>query len=245
MKANTKKLVAAVFGCSLAMLGSSVAVAGSVTIPNTFTSGTPAVAGDVNDNFTAVKTAVDDNDARVTELETALAALQAKMEAMDAGVTLDDLVGSTYCGISHWSILGTGDNNFARIGHGEGEMTATFVSATELQLTSLTDQEVELGWWVGTGSVMGTDPTTGDPVSYDTPIIDAKLETFSNPSEAMTATISGFSNGILSIDIGGETLSLYVSKHGDTMIHTDGAADDAGTGYVQKEMSGSIWVRCQ
>lgn len=45
--------------------------AGSVTVPNTFSSGTPAVAAEVNGNFTAVKTAVDDNNSRITNIETA------------------------------------------------------------------------------------------------------------------------------------------------------------------------------
>lgn len=55
--------------------------AGEVTIPNTFTADTPAIAAEVNANFTAVKTAVDDNDSRMAALETALAALQATVTA--------------------------------------------------------------------------------------------------------------------------------------------------------------------
>ncbi|VAW94300.1 hypothetical protein MNBD_GAMMA23-2235 [hydrothermal vent metagenome] len=47
---------------------STAAFAASVTIPNTFTAGSPAVAADVNANFSAVKTAVDDNDARISAL---------------------------------------------------------------------------------------------------------------------------------------------------------------------------------
>lgn len=43
--------------------------AASVTIPNTFVSGTPARAGEVNSNFAAVKSAVDDNDSRIMQLE--------------------------------------------------------------------------------------------------------------------------------------------------------------------------------
>ena len=39
--------------------------AGNLTIPNTFTAGTTAVAADVNDNFSAVKAEVDDNAADV------------------------------------------------------------------------------------------------------------------------------------------------------------------------------------
>jgi hypothetical protein len=44
----------------------SPAVAGSVNILNIFTTGTPAVADEVNQNFDAVKTAVDDNDTHIT-----------------------------------------------------------------------------------------------------------------------------------------------------------------------------------
>lgn len=47
-------------------LWTSQLMAGSVTVPNTFTGGTTASASEVNANFGALKTAVDDNDARVT-----------------------------------------------------------------------------------------------------------------------------------------------------------------------------------
>ena len=39
--------------------------AADLTIPNTFTAGTPAVADDVNANFTAAKVAVDDNNTNI------------------------------------------------------------------------------------------------------------------------------------------------------------------------------------
>ncbi len=44
----------------------SGAMAESLTIPNSFTAGSAAVAAEVNDNFAAVETAVDDNDSRIT-----------------------------------------------------------------------------------------------------------------------------------------------------------------------------------
>ena len=50
----------------LSALGSLSAQAGSLTIPNSFTSGTAAVAADVNANFSAIVTEVDDNDTRIT-----------------------------------------------------------------------------------------------------------------------------------------------------------------------------------
>ena len=45
---------------------SSAALASDVTGLTNFTAGTPAVAAEVNGNFTAVKTAVDDNNANIT-----------------------------------------------------------------------------------------------------------------------------------------------------------------------------------
>lgn len=47
-------------------LWASQLLAGSVTIPNTFESGTAASASEVNANFTAVESAVNDNDGRIT-----------------------------------------------------------------------------------------------------------------------------------------------------------------------------------
>lgn len=68
MTLQTKRiLTSAFFSVSVA---SVVAWAGSVTLPFTFTPGTTAKAAEVNANFTAVKTAVDDNNARLTVLET-------------------------------------------------------------------------------------------------------------------------------------------------------------------------------
>ena len=55
-------------GLSLSMVAAQVS-ASSVTIPTSFTAGTAAVAAEVNGNFDAVKSAVDDNDSRLNALE--------------------------------------------------------------------------------------------------------------------------------------------------------------------------------
>ena len=66
---NPKQFVLGMLVVPLALMGLGIALAGSVTIPNTFVAATPAVAAEVNANFAAVKLAVDDNDARITALE--------------------------------------------------------------------------------------------------------------------------------------------------------------------------------
>ena len=70
---------------------SSAALASDVTIPNTFTAGTAAVAAEVNANFTAVKTAVDDNNTNIgtnaTDIATNAAAISTNTTNIGANTT--------------------------------------------------------------------------------------------------------------------------------------------------------------
>jgi len=59
----------------------SPAYADPVGTLTSFSSGTPAVASEVNGNFTTVSTAVNDNDARIVALEALVADLQASSAA--------------------------------------------------------------------------------------------------------------------------------------------------------------------
>jgi len=65
----------------------SPAFAGSVTIPNTFKSGTKAKASEVNANFSAIKVGVNDNDSRIASLEAAIATLQTTVETLQTAVS--------------------------------------------------------------------------------------------------------------------------------------------------------------
>lgn len=62
------------------------AFAGPVTGLTTFTSGTAAKASEVNGNFNAVKTAVDDNDSRITNVESDVESTQASLASQDARI---------------------------------------------------------------------------------------------------------------------------------------------------------------
>lgn len=71
-------------------------IAGTVTGLTTFTANTPARAGEVNGNFTAVKTAVDDNQAQITALNARIAALEAQLTnvvALNAYLSLQTVNG--------------------------------------------------------------------------------------------------------------------------------------------------------
>ena len=64
---------------SVAVLGSSLGLALAVTVPNTFTAGTPASATQVNDNFTALVGAVTTAEGQIASTTTALTAAQAQI----------------------------------------------------------------------------------------------------------------------------------------------------------------------
>ena len=66
---------------------SSSAFATDVTIPNSFSSGTTTSAAEMNANFTAVKSAVDDNDSRITALEGSVSAPASQFMGFSSGTT--------------------------------------------------------------------------------------------------------------------------------------------------------------
>lgn len=68
------------------IMSSGMAYAGSVTVPNTFSSGTPAVAAEVNANFSAVASEVNDNDGRITTNAGAIATNTSDIAALDARI---------------------------------------------------------------------------------------------------------------------------------------------------------------
>ncbi|VUD56322.1 hypothetical protein TDB9533_01975 [Thalassocella blandensis] len=76
------------------MAFSDLLYASELEVPNSFSAGTPAVAAEVNENFTAIETAVNDNNstivslqAQVQTLNTENASLQQTLGALQAAVT--------------------------------------------------------------------------------------------------------------------------------------------------------------
>lgn len=84
--------------CIALILTAAQSWASNVTIPNTFTSGTPAVASEVNANFSAVKAAVDDNDSRLSNVETNKQNRVTGTCAVGGAVTAIAADGSVTCG---------------------------------------------------------------------------------------------------------------------------------------------------
>jgi len=92
---TTIKFTLSGLGLAMSLLTASV-YAGQATIPTTFVSGTPAKAGEVNANFNAVKTAIDDNDARITTNATATSQAAKRAVVVDAN---NQIIGEIFGGI--------------------------------------------------------------------------------------------------------------------------------------------------
>ena len=71
---------------SLLLLGAEAAMAGNVSIPNTFTAHTPAVASQVNANFNAVATAVNGSATDIANLQAALLSVQNQLATQQSTI---------------------------------------------------------------------------------------------------------------------------------------------------------------
>ena len=78
----TKAFVFGLVVMPLTLLGIAVAVASNVTVQNTFVPGERASSKQVNQNFTALASAINDNDARLRAAEGAVGAVQAQVDDM-------------------------------------------------------------------------------------------------------------------------------------------------------------------
>lgn len=65
-----KTLIKFLLSIVLTLLLIPSAMAGEIVTPNVFQSGTPAIAAEVNANFSVIETEVNDNNVRITNLET-------------------------------------------------------------------------------------------------------------------------------------------------------------------------------
>lgn len=69
-----------------------MAIADSLVVPNDFSAGQPASAAEVNANFSAVKSSVDDNDSRITDNSAAIQVSAAAIVSDGDGARIGTLV---------------------------------------------------------------------------------------------------------------------------------------------------------
>ncbi len=81
-----KNLIQVTLSVMASFMVSTQVVAGNLTIPNSFTSGTPAVAAEVNANFSAVESEVDDNDDRISTNISDITSNDSRITALESTV---------------------------------------------------------------------------------------------------------------------------------------------------------------
>ena len=117
---------------ALSLLGIGQARASDLSVPHGFSAGTPALAAEVNANFSAVETAVDDNDARIIQLEALVATLQSQLAAIEASnvmaidpyIELTDIANPNI-GVLYTTVRITGANLQVVDGSGDTQGTET------------------------------------------------------------------------------------------------------------------------
>ena len=85
---RTRSFICGLVVLPLILLGISVAIASSVSLPHVFVAGTPAVASEVNANFNAVAAAINDNELRmpgVAWMDIAATNVDVRTSAVDVG----------------------------------------------------------------------------------------------------------------------------------------------------------------
>jgi len=226
--------------CAVGMIAiSSQTWASDLTIPNSFTAGSRAVAADVNANFGAVETAVDDNNSRLAAMEALVATLQASLATTQADlVTANGNISNlqinlTAANVSIASLqtdlttanasisslqtdLATADSNIAAL--------QTDSSNANSSITSL-----QAGQVVGLANYLTVDTTLNR-------VIFSGANVHVNNGLGNTATINGVGNIIVGYDE--DTISLVsVCADGQLLNQTD--CESAGEIWSIVHKSGS------
>lgn len=129
---------------------SGLALASDYTIPNTFTSGSAAVAADVNANFSAAKTAIDDNNAQIQTKQNRVsssctAGSSIRVINSDGTVTCetDDNAGGDITGVTAGSgLTGGGASGSVTLNIGTGAVTSAHIADGNVTSTDIANNSV-------------------------------------------------------------------------------------------------------
>ena len=167
---------------SLAMSGmmAGAAPAAELTIPTTFAAGDPALAADMNANFAAVKTSVDDNNSRIAQLEA--------MVASHLGVNITNAsLSGTYTTLSLETGVQGGADNYAASTVGRWEGNLTFDGVGGFQIVDVAGGETEQTM-LANSDLVNTGVYFKSTQSSDSTLESASGSYSITPSGALTLT---------------------------------------------------------
>lgn len=215
-----------------------MAMADEVRIPNNFQSDTPAYAEEVNENFSAVKTAVDDNFSRINEKQNRITGTCPPGQSMRV-VNADGTVVCEADGDSEGDITAVNPGAFMSGGGQDGAVTLNvsgmpgvdYVESSERKYVTITGAEIL--------SQTITAPTTGYVMAFFGAMVSIKhtANTYHTMSCWISTTGSPNANGNINsyrtyyipatIPDGSylsaiSTFRIIPVNHGDTKIYVMG-----------------------
>lgn len=221
------------FAGSLCLLMATSIQAGSVDkeAVTAFSGGTTISSAEMNTNFNTVIGAVDGNASDIATLQTSVDELKSRLDLLDAFITLEEMVGKTYCLVSDFTALtSTDSHSWLRVNNGTSSGILTISSSSEVSLAAADVNEAELGWSLGDG-------------------VNSQIQDQSTSDPAETLPIVSFTNGVLTLGSASESLQLFASKRGDMLIGQDysygASTDDNNDPVTTGESSMIVMVQCR
>ena len=112
------------------LISAEVAIASNVTVSNTFVAGQVARASEVNQNFTDVKTAVDDNNNRLATLESLVSSLGLAADYSN----IQSRMAGDYSGVFYITTVGKEEPSYVTVNSVSTDMVSS-VEAGKLSVT--------------------------------------------------------------------------------------------------------------
>lgn len=157
---------------------SATLAAGPLTTPNSFTAGTPARASEINANFSAVATAVNDNNARIATIESRVTTAGNIVLAPSTATAGNILKGTapflhnfgtnnTFVGVNAGNLAMTGSDNtvlgaFTLFNNASG-IANTAIGAGALQSNISGSGNIAIGQFAGFSNTGSSNITIGNP----------------------------------------------------------------------------------
>jgi len=216
-----------------ALLTTSIGlVAGPVSVPNSFTSGTPARAADVNANFSAVATAINDNSSRLSALEananTPDLALTGNLVLGGSNATAGNILkggatfihnfgqDNTFVGVSAGNLTTTGVGNTAvgirALGGNTSGLSNTAVGANALRNNTTGGANSALGW-----NALVSNSTGFNNTAFGAEALFSNTSGVANTALGLKA-LRGNSTGRSNTGIGGLALGNNTTGDGNTAV---------------------------
>jgi hypothetical protein len=227
-----------IFSLGISFLFVGPGLADPVDIPNQFQAGTPAVADEVNQNFSAAEVAIDDNAADITANTTAIADLQASVATLSSGAVKVKANGQSigtflasdspnlfYFG-SFWVLS---DNEYVFLVRAESGMLFAEVVEGELAGSALMNQFV---WYDGVGCTGQSyvDFFNIPPANEGVPLFRQGY-VFASPDSA--DPVRAYYSPAGSATVSGLVMASHRFPGGIGDTCTDGMSAPPGTSFIQ------------